>query len=216
MNSIGERLDWYRKQKGMSLEDLGQLLGYGQAKTAARQVMSRIINNHRNLTIEDLNILQGEGVDLNWLISGVGEIKEIQDSENNQFSTYHFYDGAELIETVKIPDFRYPEIINMQSREIYTIRLKTEMMSPTIKINETVNAVRVSEIKHDGLYVSINEINGEEVMWIKRLFLKEDKNSFIAKCDNPNYPEVIISSEILSRNKLNLRVFSVMQTIDMI
>ena len=42
------------------------------------------------------------------------------------------------------------------------------------------------------------------------------KNSFIAKCDNPNYPEVIISSEILRRNKLNLRVFSVMQTIDMI
>ena len=99
MNSIGERLDWYRKQKRMSLEDLGQLLGYGQAKTAARQVMSRIINNHRNLTIEDLNILQGEGVDLNWLISGVGEIKEIQDSEKHHFSTYHFYDGPELVET---------------------------------------------------------------------------------------------------------------------
>ena len=127
MNSIGERLDWYRKQKGMSLEDLGQLLGYGQAKTAARQVMSRIINNHRNLTIEDLNILQGEGVDLNWLISGIGEIKEIQDSENNQFSTYHFYDGPELIESLKIPAFKYPEIINMQSNEIYTVRLKKEM-----------------------------------------------------------------------------------------
>ena len=110
----------------------------------------------------------------------------------------------------------YLKLGHMQSREIYTIRLKTEMMSPTIKINETVNAVRVSEIKHDGLYVSINEINGEEVMWIKRLFINEDNESFIARCDNPNHPEMIISSEILKRNKLNLRVFSVMQTIDRI
>ena len=112
--------------------------------------------------------------------------------------------------------FKYPEITNMQSNEIYTVRLKTEMMSPTIKINETVNAVRVNEIKHDGLYISINEINGEEVMWIKRLFFQEDKNSFFAKCDNPNHSEMIISSEILKRNQLNLRVFNVMQTIDRI
>ena len=104
----------------------------------------------------------------------------------------------------------------MQSNEIYTVRLKTEMMSPTIKINETVNALRVSEIKHDGLYLSINENNGEDVMWIKRLFIIEDKESFIARCDNPYHPEMIISSEILKRNKLNLRVFSVMQTIDRI
>ena len=216
MNTLGERLDWFRKQKKMSLEELGIFLGYGQAKTAARQVMSRILNDHRKLTLENLEKLQKEGLDLNWLISGVGEIRELEDEITDQFSIYHFYDGAEHVETLKIPAFKYPEIINMQSDEIYTVRLKTEMMSPTIKINETVNAVRVSEIKHDGLYVSINEINGEEVMWIKRLFLKEDKNSFIAKCDNPNYPEVIISSEILRRNKLNLRVFSVMQTIDMI
>ena len=112
----------------MSLEGLGQILRYGQAKTAARQVMSRIIYNHRNLTIEELNILQGEGVDLNWLISGIGEIKEIQDSGKKQFSTYHFYDGPELIEFLKIPAFKYPEITNMQSNEIYTVRLKTEMM----------------------------------------------------------------------------------------
>ncbi len=104
----------------------------------------------------------------------------------------------------------------MQSNEIYTVRLKTEMMSPMIKINETVNALRVSEIKHDGLYLSINENNGEDVMWIKRLFIIEDNESFIARCDNPNHPEMIISSEILKRNKLNLRVFSVMQTIDRI
>ncbi len=72
----------------------------------------------------------------------------------------------------------------MQSKEIYTIRLKTEMMSPSIKINETVNAARVNEIKHDGLYVSINNINGEDVMWIKRLFIHEDGTSYIARFDN--------------------------------
>ena len=216
MKSVGERLDWYRKNKGMSLEELGQFLGYGRAKTAARHVMSRILNDHRKLTLEDLSILQKEGVDLNWLINGVGEIKNIEEEDNQEFSTYHFYDGPELIETLNLPDFKYPEIINMQSKEIYTVRLKTEMMSPTIKINETVNAARVSEIKHDGLYVSINNIKGEDVMWIKRLFIHEDGASYIARCDNPNYPEMVISAETLAKNDLNLRVFSIMQTVDMI
>ena len=216
MKSVGERLDWYRKKRGMSLEELGQFLGYGKAKTAARHVMSRILNDHRKLTLEDLSVLQREGVDLNWLINGVGEIKNIEEADNQEFSTYHFYDGPDLIETVKIPEFRYPEIINMQSKEIFTVRLKTEMMSPTIKINETVNAVRVSEIKQDGLYVSINDINGEDVMWIKRLFINEDDTSFIARCDNVNYPEMIISADILRRNRINLRVFSIMQTVDRI
>ena len=78
------------------------------------------------------------------------------------------------------------------------MRLKTEMMSPTIKINETVNAVRVSEIKQDGLYVSINDINGEDVMWIKRLFINEDDTSFIARCIM-YHPEMIISADILRR-----------------
>ena len=178
--------------------------------------MSRILNDHRKLTLEDLSVLQREGMDLNWLINGVGEIKNIEEADNQEFSTYHFYDGPELIETVKIPEFRYPEIINMQSKEIFTVRLKTEMMSPTIKINETVNAVRVSEIKQDGLYVSINNINGEDVMWIKRLFINEDDTSFIARCDNVNYPEMIISADILRRNRINLRVFSIMQTVDRI
>jgi transcriptional regulator with XRE-family HTH domain len=216
MKSVGERLDWYRKKRGMSLEELGQFLGYGKAKTAARHVMSRILNDHRKLTLEDLSVLQREGMDLNWLINGVGEIKNIEEADNQEFSTYHFYDGPDLIETVKIPEFRYPEIINMQSKEIFTMRLKTEMMSPTIKINETVNAVRVSEIKQDGLYVSINDINGEDVMWIKRLFINEDDTSFIARCDNVNYPEMIISADILRRNRINLRVFSIMQTVDRI
>ena len=216
MKSVGERLDWYRKKRGMSLEELGQFLGYGKAKTAARHVMSRILNDHRKLTLEDLSVLQREGMDLNWLINGVGEIKNIEEADNQEFSTYHFYDGPDLIETVKIPEFRYPEIINMQSKEIFTVRLKTEMMSPTIKINETVNAVRVSEIKQDGLYVSINDINGEDVMWIKRLFINEDDTSFIARCDNVNYPEMIISADILRRNRINLRVFSIMQTVDRI
>ena len=213
MRSIGERLDWIREQKEMSLEELGQYLGYGQAKTAARQVMSRILNNHRNLTLEDLSKLQSGGVDLNWLINGVGEIKELGEESTEKFATYHFYDGAEHVETLKIPEFKYPEIINMQSDEIYAVRIKTEMMSPTIKVNETVNAVKVDSIKHDGIYVLINEIDGEEVMSVRRFFINLDRSSYRVIHDNPNYPDTEISKETLEKNKLILRVFSIMQTI---
>ena len=36
MKSVGERLDWFSKNRGMSLEELGQFLGYEKAKTAAK------------------------------------------------------------------------------------------------------------------------------------------------------------------------------------
>ena len=59
MKSVGR--DWTGTVKrGMSLEELGQFLGYGKAKTAARHVMSRILNDHRKLTLEDLSVLQRE------------------------------------------------------------------------------------------------------------------------------------------------------------
>ena len=138
MESIGERLDWIRDQKKMSLEDFGQYFGYGQEKTTARQVMSRIFSNHRNLTLEDLIKLQSVGVDLNWLINGVGEIKELGEESQEKFATYHFYDGAEHVETLKIPEFKYPEIINMQSDEIFAVGIKTDMMSPTINQRDRI------------------------------------------------------------------------------
>ena len=104
----------------------------------------------------------------------------------------------------------------MQSDEIYTIRINTEMMSPTIKINDTVNAVRVDRVIENGLYVCINEIEGKPVLWIKRLFLSGDRKSFESVCDNPTYPKFTLERELIDANQLNLRVFSLMLTVDKI
>ena len=217
MNSIGERLDWYRKQKGMSPEDLGQLLGYGQAKTAARQVSSRIINDHRLPSMENLKQLQNEGVDLNWLVNGVGVLSlEGESNEEGRNVNYHFYDGPHYIETVISKRLNYPDIINMQSDEVYTVRINTEMMSPTIKINDTVNAIKADRVIEEGLYVCINEIDGKPILCIKRLFLNADKTSFVSVCDNPSYPKFTIERELIDSNQLNLRVFSLMLTVDKI
>ena len=61
-------------------EELGQFLGYGKARTAARHVMSRILNDHET-DLEDWCPSKG-GMDLNWLINGVGEIKNIEEADN--------------------------------------------------------------------------------------------------------------------------------------
>ena len=66
MSTLGKRLDQVRQTKEMTLEEFGTYLGYGKGKTAARQVMLRMINNHRLPTLENLKKLQEDGVDLNW------------------------------------------------------------------------------------------------------------------------------------------------------
>ena len=217
MPTIGKRLERVRKTMGMSLEEFGTHLGYGKGKTAARQVMSRIINDHRLPSMENLKQLQNEGVDLNWLVNGVGVLSLDEDAnqQGNNVS-YHIYDGPQYIETVISKKLNFPEIINMQSDEIYIVRINTEMMSPTIKINDTVNAVRVEKIIQEGLYVSINVIEGKPILWIKRLFLSPDRKSLISKCDNPSYPEFTLDRELIESNQLNLRVFSLMLTVDKI
>jgi Predicted transcriptional regulator len=108
----------------------------------------------------------------------------------------------------------YPDVINMQSNEIYTVKIDTEMMFPTIKIGDTVNAVKVTGTLVDGLYVIINSIDGRDVLWIKRLFLKNGGRTFLSRCDNPTYPDFDIEKELMQENKLVLKVFSLMITVD--
>jgi len=75
MSSLGERLNFVRKNKGMTMEEFGKHLGYGQGKTPANQFMSRMFLNYRQPTQENLIQLSEEGIDLNWLLTGKGELK---------------------------------------------------------------------------------------------------------------------------------------------
>ena len=90
------------------------------------------------------------------------------------------------------------------------------MMSPTIKLGDTVNAVRVDSITQDGLYVFINTVDQIETQWLKRVFLNSDGKIFLTKCDNPNYPDFEVSKKVINSYKIILRVFSLMITVDTI
>ena len=186
MDEIGRRLDLVRRNWGMTLEEFGQELGFGQAKTAARQVMSRMLKGHRQPTLENLKLLQKKGIDLNWLVSGIGEVHSSSEFIGKEKSelTRHFYEGPRFIETIVSRRLNFHTVLNMQSDEVYSLKINTEMMFPTIKIGDVVNCVRVDRIVHDGLYVSINDIEGESTLWIKRFFMNPDKVSFRAESDN--------------------------------
>ncbi len=86
----------------------------------------------------------------------------------------------------------YPQLLGYSINEIYTIKIDTQMMFPTIKINDLVNAVKVDEIRKDGLYVHINFFRGMEMLWINRLFHSPVNASYICKYDHPNYENVEI------------------------
>ena len=216
MSTLGKRLDQVRELMGLTLEEFGTYLGYGKKKTAARQVMSRMINDHRLPTFDNLKKLQKEGVDLNWLLNGIGTLNLENESDTNHFYVRrHSYDGPVYVESVTSRLLGFLDIINMQGKEIYTVKINSEMMSPTIKIGDTVNAVKVNEVVQDGLYVMINEINGELSLWLKRLFMTPS-SSFNTVCDNPAYPNIEVEKQFINSNRLNLRVFSIMLTVDKI
>jgi|TARA_B100000959_G_scaffold284599_1_gene356727 transcriptional regulator with XRE-family HTH domain len=218
MSSLGERLNFVRKNKGMTMEEFGKHLGYGQGKTPANQVMSRMFLNYRQPTQENLIQLSEEGIDLNWLLTGKGELKlgqSGQNAESNQI-VQHYYDGPHYVETVITQEMLYPQLLGYSINEIYTIKIDTQMMFPTIKINDLVNAVKVDEIRKDGLYVHINLFRGMEMLWINRLFHSPVNASYICKYDHPNYENVEILYSVLEENILNLRVFSTILTVDKI
>ena len=92
MNTVGARIDKIRKVKGMTLEEFGVYLGFGKGKSPARQVISRMVNNHRKPSFENLQQLKSDGVDLNWLLSGNGEVFDAsQNNSSNNEITFHFY-----------------------------------------------------------------------------------------------------------------------------
>ena len=68
MDKLSSRLDLVRRNWGMTLEEFGNELGYGKARTAARQVMSRILKGHRNPTLENLKNLQKKDPKVLWKI----------------------------------------------------------------------------------------------------------------------------------------------------
>ena len=180
--------------------------------------MSRMMKGHRQPTLENLRYLQQKGIDLNWLVSGVGEIHtslEMTEKKRTEL-TRHFYDGPHYIETIVSRRLNFHSVLNMQSDEVYTVRINTEMMFPTIKVGDVVNCVRVDRIIHDGLYVSINDIEGESTLWIKRFFMNPGKDSFRAESDHPNFTTFDVVREVMDKNKLNLRVFSSLLTLDKI
>ena len=180
--------------------------------------MSRMMKGHRQPPLENLMYLQKKGIDLNWLVSGVGEVHSSSGINENEEAelTRHFYDGPHFVETIVSRRLNFHSILNMQADEVYTVKVNTEMMFPTIKVGDVVNCVRVNRVIKDGLYVSINESECESTLWIKRYFMNPDNASFRAESDHPSFTNFDVSREVLDKNKMNLRVFSSLLTLDKI
>ena len=47
-----------------------------------------------------------------------------------------------------------------------------------------------------------------------RTFLKSDGTTFLTRGDNPNFPDFDVKKELIHKNKLILKVFSLMITVE--
>ena len=89
--TIGDKIQYYRKQKGLSQEDLGQLL------TVSRQTVSQWETGQTSPTIDNLTRLKDVlGVSVDELLSSGDEVQEEALQENPPLERYETHmTGAE-------------------------------------------------------------------------------------------------------------------------
>ena len=212
---FSERIRLIRKSLNMSQEEFGDLLSNGSSSLGTNQIVSNLENNRRKLNFEEMRILSEKGIDLNWLLTGNNnQLFESESIINNNRFYLNIYNGYEFLEKLSLPN-NYIQYLNfINSKEIYAVKIPTEMMSPTIKINDTVYCTEKDNVSNNGIYIRIHF--KEELFFIGRFFKNLDDNYDIV-FDNNHFPRRSVSSNHLNKNNsdlLTLKVFAINNIID--
>ncbi len=212
---FSERIKLIRKSLNMSQEEFGDLLSNGSSSLGTNQIVSNLENNRRKLNFEEMRILSEKGIDLNWLLTGNNnQLFESESIINNNRFYLNIYNGYEFLEKLSLPN-NYIQYLNfINSKEIYAVKIPTEMMSPTIKINDTVYCTEKDNVSNNGIYIRIHF--KEELFFIGRFFKNLDDNYDIV-FDNNHFPRRSVSSNHLNKNNsdlLTLKVFAINNIID--
>ena len=212
---FSERIRLIRKSLNMSQEEFGDLLSNGCSNLGTNQIVSNLENNRRKLNFEEMRILSEKGIDLNWLLTGNNnQLFESESIINNNRFYLNIYNGYEFLEKLSLPN-NYIQYLNfINSKEIYAVKIPTEMMSPTIKINDTVYCTEKDNVSNNGIYIRIHF--KEELFFIGRFFKNLDDNYDIV-FDNKHFPRRSVSSNHLNKNNsdlLTLKVFAINNIID--
>ena len=212
---FSERIRLIRKSLNMSQEEFGDLLSNGCSNLGTNQIVSNLENNRRKLNFEEMRILSEKGIDLNWLLTGNNnQLFESESIINNNRFYLNIYNGYEFLEKLSLPN-NYIQYLNfINSKEIFAVKIPTEMMSPTIKINDTVYCSEKDNVSNNGIYIRIHF--KEELFFIGRFFKNLDDNYDIV-FDNNHFPRRSVSSNHLNKNNsdlLTLKVFAINNIID--
>ena len=212
---FSERIKFLRKSLKMSQEEFGDFLSGGDSNLGTNQIVSNLENNRRKLNFEELRTLSERGIDVNWLLTGNNNQLFEFDSiiANNRFYL-NIYNGYEFVEKLSLPN-NYIQYLNfMNSKNIYAIKIPTEMMSPTIKINDIVYCSEKNAVSNNGIYIRIHF--KQELFFIGRFFKNLDDNYDIV-FDNKHFPGRSVSLSHLNKNNsdlLTLKVFAINNIID--
>ena len=212
---FSERIKFLRNSLKMSQEEFGDFLSGGDSNLGTNQIVSNLENNRRKLNFEEMRILSEKGIDLNWLLTGNNnQLFESESIINNNRFYLNIYNGYEFLEKLSLPN-NYIQYLNfINSKEIYAVNIPTELMSPTIKINDTVYCTEKDNVSNNGIYIRIHF--KEELFFIGRFFKNLDDNYDIV-FDNNHFPRRSVSSNHLNKNNsdlLTLKVFAINNIID--
>ena len=210
--SITSRIKAIRLSMKYSQEEFGDFLKDNN-KTISNQLVSNIENSRRNLNIDELTVLCNKGIDLNWLITGVSKVSDDSLNQLNSISI-KYYQGLELVHEFAFSS-SLSKIFNFIKDEvIYIVKIPTEMMSPTIKINDIVFCTRRKTISNNGIYIRIHPKSN--LFFVGRFF-KNLNNVYDIAFDNKHFPARTVAEEHLIKDSLNiltLKVFSINNLID--
>ncbi|OWP86647.1 hypothetical protein BWK60_07655 [Flavobacterium covae] len=117
MDTIAERLNFYRKNKGLTYKDISDKLGLSEGAI-------RIAIKRKNVKLSHINeIAEKFGVSKDWLINGSGDMEK----KEKVYEKNEFYTNQELI---KLKD----DIISDQKDLIKSLKNQIELLNEKILI----------------------------------------------------------------------------------
>lgn len=180
MNTLGERISWVLKQKGLERKQLAKLLG------VTTMAIGDIVNNKTQKPRNLLDIAEILDVDPKWLKDGIGELPQISteispmQNETNDSVVIKVLDihasagfgavNGDVVQVIKelrfVPEEYHRRFPGINESITRVINVKGDSMNPTFQHGDLLFVdISISTFDGDGIYVFTFDNN----LFVKRV-----------------------------------------------
>lgn len=207
---------------GNKIKEIRNFLGESQKDFCIKlgipvMTLSRIENGEREIKIELLSKLDSLGINIEWLITGKGEMFRVEQNnsnnitvpitdEKNTFSVpildVQAAAGSGVVNNTEmiIGTFEIgEEFKSCWGRDTGIIKISGDSMEPTLKKGSWVLVHRLDQLRHEGIFIFLhdNELRCKRIQ-------KDSLGGIFLLSDNPKYKEEYFSKETSQLGELIL------------